>query len=265
MPFKSIKTLALPACLAFAIGAHAGGAAAAAPGPGAATPAAAAENSKDPRAALLKKLPAGAKIEDLRPAPIPGMYEFAEGSEISYVTADGKYFIDGSLYDMDTRQNLTEIRKGQIRVALLAAVPESQMIIFSPKAPQYTITVFTDVDCGYCRKLHSEISEFNRLGVRVRYLAFPRSGPNTDSWTKARVVWCSSNRNDALTRAKLGGALDLSKVCPNDPVRREYELGQSLGVRGTPAIMTETGDYISGYVPPAELVRYLKDLKVARR
>ena len=243
---------AVAAGLAGAISAHAGSAADV-------------ESSKDPRVALLKRLPPGSKIEDLRPAPIPGMYEFSEGAEISYITADGKFFIDGSVYDVDSRQNLTEIRKDQIRVALLAAVPESQMIIFSPKAPQYTITVFTDVDCGYCRKLHSEIGELNRLGIRVRYMAFPRSGPNTESWTKAQVVWCSSNRNDSLTRAKLGGALDLSKVCSNDPIGREYELGQSLGVRGTPAILTETGDYISGYMPPAELVRYLKDLKVARR
>ena len=254
MPSKTNPTLALAACLAFASGVHAG-----------AAPAAEADNAKDPRAALLKKLPPGSKIENLRIAPIPGMYEFAEGAEISYLTMDGKFFIDGSVYDMDTRQNLTEMRKDQIRATLLAAVPESQMIIFSPKVPQYTITVFTDVDCGYCRKLHSEIGELNRLGVRVRYMAFPRSGPNTESWTKAQVVWCSSDRNDTLTRAKLGGALDLSKVCPNDPVGREYELGQSLGVRGTPAIVTESGDYISGYLPPADLVRYLKDLKVARR
>jgi len=265
MPAQSNRFIALAALLAFALSAHAGVVVTPAAAPGAAVAPATADNGKDPRVALLKRLPPGAKVDDLRPAPIPGMYEFAEGAEISYITADGKFFIDGSVYDVESRQNLTEIRKDQIRVAALAAVPESQMIIFSPRAPQYTITVFTDVDCGYCRKLHSEIGELNRLGVRVRYLAFPRSGPNTESWTKAQVVWCSSNRNESLTRAKLGGAVDLSKVCPNDPIKSEYELGQSLGVRGTPAIMTETGDYISGYMPPAELVRYLKDLKVARR
>ena len=270
MPIKSTTFAAFAALIAFAAASHADGAAngvAATPATPAAsaTPAAAVDNPKDPRTALLKRLPPGSKIDDLRPAPIPGMYEFSEGAEISYLTTDGKFFIDGSVYDMDTRQNLTEIRKDQIRTSLLAAVPESQMIIFSPKAPQYTITVFTDVDCGYCRKLHSEIGELNRLGVRVRYMAFPRSGPNTESWTKAQVVWCSSNRNELLTRAKLGAALDLSKVCPNDPVGREYALGQSLGVRGTPAIVTETGDYISGYLPPADLVRFLKELKVARR
>ena len=158
----------------------------------------------DPRAALLKRLPAGSKLEDLRPAPIPGLYEFTQGAEISYLTADGKYFFDGNLYDVDSRENLTEVVRARARLALISAVPESQMVIFSPKNPLYTITVFTDVDCGYCRKLHSEMAELNRMGVRVRYMFFPRTGPNTESWKKAEVVWCSPNRNEALTRAKAG-------------------------------------------------------------
>lgn len=225
----------------------------------------AAGESKDPRIDLLKKLPAGSKIEDLRPAPIAGLFEFSQGAEVSYLTADGKYFIDGSVYDMDTHQNLSEVRRNEARKQLLSALPESQMIIFSPKVPQFTITVFTDVDCGYCRKLHSEMAELNRLGVRVRYAAFPRSGPGTESWRKAQAVWCAQDRNAALTRAKLGTQPDLTKMCANDPVAREYDLGQSIGVRGTPAIVTEGGDYISGYLPPADLVRYLKDLQLARR
>ncbi len=220
---------------------------------------------RDPRAALLKLLPAGSKLEDLRPSPIPGIYEFVQGADVSYMTADGKYFLDGNLYDMTSRQNLTEELRTHARVALIGAVPESEMLIFGPKNPQYTITVFTDVDCGYCRKLHSEMAELNRLGVRVRYMFFPRTGPNTESWKKAEVVWCSPNRNDALTRAKAGAALDLTKTCAVTPVAREYALGQSIGVRGTPAIVTENGDYIAGYMEPRELVQQLKDLQVAKR
>src|SRR5258707_5462190 len=156
----------------------------------------------DPRAALLKRLPAGSKLEDLRPSPIPGMYEFMQGAEISYLTADGKYFLDGNLYDLDSRENLTEVLRARARLAMISAVPESQMVIFSPKNPLYTITVFTDVDCAYCRKLHSEMAELNRLGVRVRYVFFPRSGPNTESWKKAEGVWCSRDRNEELTPPK---------------------------------------------------------------
>ena len=219
----------------------------------------------DPRAALVKLLPAGTKVDDLVPSPIPGVYQFVQGAEVSYLTADGKYYLDGNVYDMATRANLTEVLRARARVALINAVPETQMLIFSPKNPLYTITVFTDVDCAYCRKLHSEMAELNRLGVRVRYMFFPRTGPNTESWKKAEVVWCSADRNEALTRAKAGGQLDMSKKCDATPVAREYALGQSIGVRGTPAILTENGDYISGYMPPRELVQQIKDLQLAKR
>ena len=224
-----------------------------------------AEQVADPRVALVKLLPAGAKIEDLKPSPIAGIYEFVQGADVSYITADGKYFLDGNVYDMKTRENLTEVLRTHARLALISEVPESQMIIFSPKNPLYTITVFTDVDCQYCRKLHSEIAELNKLGVRVRYMFFPRSGPNTESWRKAEVVWCSANRNEALTRAKTGAQLDMNKTCAPTPVAREYALGQSIGVRGTPAILTEKGDYISGYLPPHDLVQELKQLQFANR
>jgi len=219
----------------------------------------------DPRAALLKLLPKGSKLDDLQPSPIPGIYEFMQGADISYLTADGKYFIDGNLYDMKSRDNLTEELRTHARVALINSVPESQMLIFSPANPKYTLTVFTDVDCQYCRKLHSEMAELNRLGIRVRYLFFPRSGPGTESWRKAEVVWCSADRNEALTRAKAGAALDMNKTCTPTPVAREYELGENLGVRGTPAMFSEYGDYIAGYVPPQQLVQQLKELQMAKR
>jgi thiol:disulfide interchange protein DsbC len=221
--------------------------------------------STDPRAALLKLLPAGAKIDDLRPSPIAGIYEFTQGAEISYITADGKYFIDGNLYDMKSRDNLTEELRTHARIALINAVPETEMLIFSPPNPKYTITVFTDVDCAYCRKLHSQIAELNKLGIRVRYMFYPRTGPGTESWKKAEVVWCSPNRNEALTRAKAGATLDMNKICAPTPVKREYELGENIGVRGTPAIITEKGDYISGYMEPRELLDQLKELQVAKR
>jgi thiol:disulfide interchange protein DsbC len=219
----------------------------------------------DPRAALVKLLPAGTKVDDLVPSPLPGVYQFMQGAEVSYLTADGKYYLDGNVYDMATRANLTETLRARARVALINAVPETQMLIFAPKNPLYTITVFTDVDCQYCRKLHSDMAELNKLGVRVRYLFYPRTGPDTESWRKAEVVWCSADRNDALTRAKAGGQLDMNKTCGPTPVAREYALGQSLGVHGTPAIVTENGDFINGYMPPRDLVQAIKQLQVAQR
>jgi thiol:disulfide interchange protein DsbC len=143
----------------------------------------------------------------------------------------------------------------------IADVPESQMLVFSPKDPKYTITVFTDVDCAYCRKLHSQMAEYNRLGIKVRYLFYPRSGPDTESWEKAEEVWCSNNRADALTRAKRGEENVGPKHCGGSPVARQYALGQDLGVQGTPAIVLASGEMLPGYVPPAMLAQQLRQQK----
>jgi len=135
-------------------------------------------------------------------------------------------------------------------------VPESEMIVFSPATPKYTITVFTDIDCGYCRKLHSQIGELNNMGVRVRYMFYPRNGPGTAGWKAAESVWCSKNRNDALTRAKKGELIQ-SEKCGATPVARQYKLGEELGMHGTPGIFTAKGTYITGYLPPAKLLQEL--------
>ncbi|HSY08708.1 MAG TPA: DsbC family protein [Steroidobacteraceae bacterium] len=211
----------------------------------------------DPRIELAKKIP-GTTPDELHATPIPGIYELVHGTEIAYVTADGKYAISGDLYDLGRNDNLTEVRRRDIRMKLLASVPESDMLIFSPRDPKYTVTVFTDVDCAYCRKLHSQIAEYNRLGVRVRYMFYPRSGPNTESWTKAEQVWCSTNRNEALTRAKLGEELKSPKSCGNSPVSRDYEMGQQFDIRGTPAIVMKNGEMLGGYVSPMQLVQHLQ-------
>jgi thiol:disulfide interchange protein DsbC len=211
----------------------------------------------DPRIELAGKIP-GTTPDELRASAIPGMYELVRGTDIAYVTSDGKYAISGDLYDLKANDNLTEVRRRDIRLQLLATVPESDMLIFAPRDPKYTVTVFTDVDCAYCRKLHSQIAEYNRLGVRVRYMFFPRSGPNTESWTKAEQVWCSTNRNEALTRAKLGEELKSPKSCPNSPVGRDYAMGQQFDIRGTPAIVMNNGEMLGGYLPPMALVQHLQ-------
>jgi thiol:disulfide interchange protein DsbC len=217
-----------------------------------------AEAGADPRATIAKRLEV--TVEAVRPSVVAGLYEVAHGGEVLYVTGDGRYAFTGDLYETDKGRNLTEQRRSEARLAALRTVSDEDAIIFSPKTPRYTVTVFTDVDCQYCRKLHSEIAEYNRLGVRVRYMFYPRSGPGTDSWRKAEVVWCSANRQDALTRAKQGAELT-GVVCKHTPVARTYALGQELGIRGTPGIFTDRGEYLPGYFPPAQLVEKLKALE----
>jgi thiol:disulfide interchange protein DsbC len=219
-----------------------------------------ANGKADPRAVIVKKV-GGIKLEDVRMSPVTGVYEVTRDSEISYLSADGRYAILGDMIDLDSDDNISETRRRGIRARIIDTVPENEMLVFSPKDPKYTITVFTDIDCGYCRRLHSQINEYNRLGIRVRYLFFPRSGPDTDSWHKAEAVWCASNRNDALTRAKNGEDLKSPK-CPTDIIKRDYELGQKLAVEGTPAIFLANGEMLPGYAPPGQLAKYLKSGKM---
>lgn len=216
-----------------------------------------AQPKADPRAEIASRIP-GARPEELRPSPIPGVYELTRGTDIAYVSADGKYAITGDLYDLASNDDLTEQHRRDLRVKAIAAVPESEMVIFGPANPKYTVTVFTDLDCPFCRKLHNQIGEYNRLGVRVRYLFYPRSGPNTPAWTKAEQVWCSADRKDALTRAKAGEALK-TRPCANTPVARGYALGKDFAIEGTPAIIMADGELLPGYVPPDVLLQHLKD------
>jgi thiol:disulfide interchange protein DsbC len=215
----------------------------------------------DPRADIARRLDVA--IDAIRPSVLPGIYEVARGGEVLYVSSDGRYALSGDLYDTGKGKNLSEQRRAEARYAALKAVPDSDAIIFGPKSPRYTVTVFTDVDCGYCRRLHSEIAEYNRLGVRIKYLFYPRTGPGTESWRKAEAVWCAPDRQDALTRAKAGREIPGKGACAATPVARTYELGQELGIRGTPGIFTERGEYLPGYYSPGHLVERLKELEAA--
>jgi thiol:disulfide interchange protein DsbC len=198
----------------------------------------------------------GVKNEDVRATPVPGVFEVRRGADIVYMTGDGQYVFTGDLYQIAGHNNLTEAHRRQLRMKLIAAVPESQMVIFSPPQPKYSVTVFTDVDCGYCRELHRQIADYNRLGVRVRYVFFPRTGPNTESWFKAEQVWCSPDRQAALTRAKLGQPLQ-AKRCADTPVAQEYALGKAIGLEGTPGVVAANGAMLGGYLPPAAMVEEL--------
>jgi thiol:disulfide interchange protein DsbC len=211
----------------------------------------------DIRAEIARKLEVN--VEDVRPSPVPGLYEVVSGMEVGYVSADGRFYIDGDVFDINSRANLTENRRQGARAALIKDIRDDQSIVFSPKGYKYTVNVFTDIDCGYCRTLHAEVAELNRLGVRVRYLMYPRGGPGSESWAKAEAVWCSADRNDALTRAKRGEQITARKC--DTPVARQYDLGRELGIRGTPGIITERGDYIPGYLPAPKLVERLRQLE----
>jgi thiol:disulfide interchange protein DsbC len=210
----------------------------------------------DVRAEIARRLEIS--VEDVRPSPVEGLYEVRSGAEVGYVSTDGRFYVDGDVFEMQSKKNLTEASRQQGRRALLAQVDDKDAIIFGPAGtPRRSLTVFTDVDCAYCRRLHQEIGELNRLGIRVRYVFYPRGGPGTESWKKAEAVWCSADRKDALTRAKRGETLKAAGNCAT-PVAAQYALGRQLGIQGTPGIFTEQGEYLAGYLPAAQLAAYLE-------
>lgn len=192
------------------------------------------------------------KINSIKTTPFDNLYEVQLGPNIIYISGDGRYILKGDLLDMHARTNMTENERTLARKQIFASLSNNEFIEFSPEKPEHTIYVFTDVDCAYCRKLHKDVPALNDGGVSVRYLAYPRGGMGTNTARLMQSVWCSDNRQQALTDAKNGKQI-ISKQCPN-PVEREYILGQKFGVRGTPAIYTEDGKELSGYVPPAELI-----------
>lgn len=214
------------------------------------------------KAVIAKKFP-DVDVQSVRPSPMKGIYEVTLGSDTAYVSADGRFLIAGDMYEIDSRTNLTEAGRQKARVETLAKLDERDMIVFKPETVKHTITVFTDVDCGYCRKLHGELKQLTDLGIKVRYLAYPRSGPGTDDWRKMEAVWCAKDRNSAITEAKAGREVKSAQCAA--PVAKQFKLGEQLGVRGTPAIFTAGGDYIGGYLAPGQMLKELDRLSAAAK
>ena len=201
-----------------------------------------------------------ATVDDVRPTPVPGLYELRFGYRIAYVDASGQFGFLGSgdLQDVASGENLTESRRTEVRRELLASLDEWDTLDFLPDRTDHELLVFTDVDCGYCRRLHQQMAEYHELGIGVRYVAFPRSGPDTDSWTTMQSIWCSDNRPAAMTVAKAGGFVP-ERRCDSVSVERHFELGREIGLSGTPALLTPGGDLIPGYVPPVRLAAILNE------
>ncbi len=220
-------------------------------------PAAASNSDAAVRAAMVKAMP-NATVDSIKPSPIPGFREVAVGGRIIYVSADGRYLIQGSLFDLNTRTSLTESSEAVIRSGILAKVGPDRRIIFAAAKPKHRITVFTDIDCGYCRKMHQQMAQYNNLGISVEYLFYPRAGMGSAAATKAINVWCSADRRKAMTDAKNDRPVP-NKTCTN-PIATDYALGQKMGFDGTPAIYAANGAQVGGYLAPAEMLAALDKL-----
>jgi len=215
----------------------------------------AANNDIETLTQSLSSIMPGLVPSSVEATPIPGLFEVSFGPRIFYFNKDASLMLKGDLVELKTKINLTENKRSSSRAKLIEAMGENNMIVFKAPQEKYKITIFTDIDCPYCAKLHNEMAAYNAAGITVRYMAYPRAGVGSGSYLKAVSVWCSANRNQAMTDAKNGKTVNSPK-CEN-PVERQFELGQVVGVTGTPAIFLADGKLIPGYVPAPRLKQML--------
>lgn len=206
------------------------------------------------RSSLQVLLP-GLRPDTVRATPIDNLYEITFGARIIYITGDGRFLVQGSLVDLETRTEITDERLTELKLAALNAVSEDRMVIYAPEETRHTVTVFTDIDCGFCRRLHAEMDQYNAQGIAIRYLFYPRAGIGSDSHAKAVSVWCADDRKGAMDAAKAGRDVP-AKTCEN-PVEEHLELGKQMRLQGTPALVLGDGEVVPGYVPADKLRRAL--------
>ena len=205
-------------------------------------------------------LPPDAQIEKIEKSAFPDIYKVYYGDiQPLYVSKNGKYFLYGDMFEVKSSEiiNLTALDIKKQRISLMQEIKEDELISFSSNDETYSVTVFTDVDCGYCRKLHDEIKAYNKLGISINYAAFPRSGIGTEAFTKMVGAWCSTNPKKSITSLKDGKKLDLN-FCDSQPVAKHYAIGKKIGITGTPAIVSADGELFPGYYSPQDLLDKLK-------
>lgn len=212
-------------------------------------------------AATVARMAPDAKPQSLEPVPIAGLYQVVVQGQVLYMTGDGRYVIQGDAFDVANHRSLNSATLNRLRRHAIAGLSPDRMIRFAPADPKYTVTVFTDIDCPYCRAFHANIAEINKLGIAVDYLFWPRTGLGTSSAQKAVDVWCAGDRRTALTRAFEGKTPPRANC--ESPVEHDFNLGIDLGVEGTPTIIASNGMVLGGYVDPHELLRRLESVHAA--
>lgn len=209
------------------------------------------------RAALAEMAP-DLPITSIQESVLPGVYELVSDSQVYYLSPNGRYMLEGSIIDLQEKVNVSDERRGALQLSLLKEIPEEQMLVFNNEKEDADrwITVFTDTDCGYCQKLHQEVSEITEANIRVRYLLFPRAGIDSASSEELQSVWCAEDPQAAMTVAKAGGTVSPA-TCDN-PIQSHMDLARQVGLRGTPLIYLDNGTKIPGYRPASDLIQMIQ-------
>ncbi|MFV2058150.1 MAG: thioredoxin fold domain-containing protein [Thiohalomonadales bacterium] len=220
---------------------------------------------------ILKKIMPRSTPDSIAESILPGLYEVIYGAQVIYISGDGRYMVEGDIFDMQTRVNLTEGKRQGGRLKAVSSIDKDSLIIFKAKdgKTKHVITVFTDIDCGYCRKLHKEMADYNNLGIEIQYASFPRSGVDTASYYKAIYVWCAKDPQKAMNFAKNGAKLEQLKTIEqvegkdcSVSIKKHLATAREIGVTGTPTLVMSDGQVVPGYVPAKRLIQMLdKDKK----
>ncbi|MCU4676137.1 bifunctional protein-disulfide isomerase/oxidoreductase DsbC [Catenovulum sp. 2E275] len=198
----------------------------------------------------------GLSVQSINPSPVAGFATVVTDRGLFYVSDDAKFLFHGNLFNLkDGIKNETEAEMTKVRSGAIADFKDDA-IVYKAKNEKYAINVFTDITCGYCRKMHNEIEGYNDLGITVRYLAFPRGGLASKSYNDMVSVWCANDTKQALTDAKMNNKI-VAKTCENT-VAEQYKLGGQMGVTGTPAVVLDNGLLVPGYRPPADMLKVLQ-------
>jgi len=213
--------------------------------------------------AMIDKTFPGRIVSKIKPSPVSGLYEILIPPNVYYTTLDGEYLLQGKLYNVKEKRNLTkqslmsmEEEMAGFRLKQINSIQQDTMIIFPADKEKHSITVFTDIDCTFCRKLHSDIQKYNDLGITVRYLSFPRQPEGSKTFDKSVSVWCADDRRLAMTRAKQGKPIE-NRKCKN-PVASHLAVGNQLGINSTPTIILPDGTALPGYQPAPHMLSILE-------
>ncbi|SFD22231.1 thiol:disulfide interchange protein DsbC [Thiohalospira halophila DSM 15071] len=206
----------------------------------------------------VRKLIPEAEDPVIRSTPVEGILEVVVDEEVLYITEGGRYIFAGDLLDVEERRNLSEAARGRGRAEQVARLDDEGLITYPAEDERHRVTVFTDIDCPYCQRLHEQIEAYNERGITVQYAAFPRAGRGSGSWDKAVAVWCADDRQAAMDRAMKNSSDGGGEACDDHPVGGQFDLAGELGIRGTPTIVAESGRMIPGFAPPEKLVEALE-------
>lgn len=215
-----------------------------------------ADTADEIKAALADVIGSRGASAEIKESPMPDVFQADIGDRVVFISKVGNHMLLGDVFDIQRKVSLSEEIKQSKALEVIEGIEEDEMIVFAPKKTERTITVYTDVDCAYCRKLHKEVPTLLKSGVKVRYLWYPRSGVGTPSYDKAVSIWCSEDQLTAMNDAKLHNKFAEGSCDPN-PVSAQYTSGQKVGVRGTPTIVVDDGTIIGGYLPAKSLIASL--------